>query len=241
MIVQKFGGSSLASDELRRIAVDRVAQAVARGYRPVVVVSALGRHPSPYATDSLAALLEAGPHDANADLLLACGELISAGIFARLLGARGLRAMALGGAQAGIVTDEHHGDATILEIDAQRILRVVRDGAIPVVAGFQGATRSGSVTTIGRGGSDLTAVAIACALGGVPLEIYTDVDGVCTADPHVVPSARTLERLSAEELVRLARNGARVMQSKAAELAHRTGTSLRILGLRSGIGTFIQG
>ncbi len=241
MIVQKFGGSSLATRELREIAIGRVLAAARERRDPVVVVSALGRAPSPYSTDALAALVGSAPGSANRDLVLACGELISAGLFAEELCARGVRATALSGAQAGILTDDAHGDAEIVAVRPVLLERLVAEGVVPVVAGFQGSTGDGRLTTIGRGGSDLTAVAVAWSLGNVPLEIYTDVDGVYDADPREQPGASAFERLSLRQLRDLARSGARVMQERAAELAYRTGTSLRIIGLRSGLGTYVGG
>lgn len=240
-IVQKFGGSSLETPSLRNIAVDRVLEAIQGGHAPVVVVSAFGRSPQPYATDTLAALMPAHIENANRDLVLSCGELISAGVFANLLVSRGFRAAALTGADAGIITNAKPGDADILAVDPTNVAALISDGVVPVVAGFQGATASGIPTTIGRGGSDLTAVALACALGGAQLKIYKDVDGICTGDPHRLPGVRTIEHLSLDDLCDIARTGAQIIHEKAAQLARTSGTSLQILGLHSGIGTRIDG
>jgi aspartate kinase len=243
VVVLKFGGSSLATDELREIAASRVLEAVRRGDSPVVVCSALGRAPDPYATDTLAALLGPVRTGPNRDMLLASGEAIACAIFAEKLSSLGAPAEAMNGLQAGIVTDDRHGDAEILEVDPAPIRAVLTRGVIPVVTGFQGGTRARAVTTLGRGGSDLTAVALADALGAdgsVIVEIYTDVSGVMTGDPRRVAGAHPLERVTQAEMVELAGNGAKVMHHKAAELAHATRTPYVVKGLRSNVGTTID-
>jgi len=243
VVVLKFGGSSLATDELREIAASRVLDAVRRGDSPVVVCSALGRAPDPYATDTLATLLGPVRSGPNRDLLLASGEAIACAVFAEKLSSLGYPAEAMNGLQAGIVTDDRHGDAEILEVDPAPIRAVLARGVIPVVTGFQGGTRERAVTTLGRGGSDLTAVALADALGAqgsVIVEIYTDVSGVMTGDPRRVAGAHPLERVTQAEMVELAGNGAKVMHHKAAELAHATRTPYVVKGLRSNVGTTID-
>ena len=238
VVVMKFGGSSLASDELRRLAADRVAAEIAAGKRPVVVVSAMGRLPAPYATDTL---LELAPDadGANRDLLLSSGESISAGVFASLLQARGIRSIALTGAQAGIHTDKRYGDAHITRVDPAFVRAQLHAGITPVVAGFQGVAADGTITTLGRGGSDLTAMALAGALGNVRCEIFTDVDGVMTADPKRVAGAHTIKTLTFEEVDELAANGATIMHDRAARLAREEETPYSVLGLNSGAGTDI--
>ena len=236
-LVQKFGGSSLATPDLRLLATQRVADAIGNGRLPVVVVSAPGRAPAPYATDTLLRLVGRDADCAERDFVIACGEIISAGIFAATLKRHGIVARALTGAQAGILTDEGHGDANILHVDPARILRLLDEGVVPVIAGFQGATSQGDITTIGRGGSDLTAVALAAALGNIDVEIYTDVEGVLTADPRRVRGGRTVPSLTHDELAELAHAGAKVMHAKAADLARQTGTPIRVLGLHSRVGS----
>jgi len=238
VVVMKFGGSSLASEELRRVAARRVADEIEAGKRPVVVVSAIGRLPSPYATDTL---LELAPDadGANRDLLLSSGESISAGVFAALLQSSGIRAVALTGAQAGIRTDKRHGDAQIVRVDTSFVTSQLAAGVTPVIAGFQGAAADGTITTLGRGGSDLTAMALAAALGNVRCEIFTDVDGVMTADPKRVSAAHTVASLTFEEVDELAANGANIMNDRAARLAREQETPYSVLGLRSGAGTGI--
>lgn len=239
-IVQKFGGTSLATPENREIAASRVREAKARGLVPVVVCSAIGRAPEPYATDSLAALLGPIRQGPNRDLLIACGESISSAVFAELLIAHGAAAQAMTGGQAGVITDDQYGDAQILRVEPHHVLALVERGVIPVVTGFQGVTETGAVTTIGRGGSDLTAIALGEALGSETVEIFTDVSGVLTADPQRIDGAHTVDRVSYAEMVELAADGAKVMHAKAAELARVTGTPYAIKGLRSDLGTTID-
>jgi aspartate kinase len=239
IVVMKFGGSSLASDELRHCAALRVADEINAGKRPVVVVSAMGRLPAPYATDTLLSLAPDadGP---NRDLLLSSGESISAGVFAALLQELGIGAIAVTGAQAGIRTDKHHPVARITAVHAAFVQAKLRDGITPVVAGFQGMATDGTITTLGRGGSDLTAMALAGALGNVRCEIFTDVDGVMTADPKRVAAAHTVAALTFEEADELAANGANILHDRAARLAREEETPYSVLGLRSGAGTDIS-
>lgn len=239
-VVQKFGGSSLASAELREIAASRVLEVRARGVAPVVVCSAIGRAPDPYATDSLLELVGPARSGPNRDLLLACGELIGAAVFAELLVSWGAQAQAMTGAQAGIVSDERFGDARIVRVEPANILAAIERGIIPVVAGFQAATARGATTTLGRGGSDLTAIALGRALGSEAVEIFTDVSGVMTGDPKRIAGAHTIDRVEYEEMVELAGEGAKVMHAKAAEYAHASQTSYVIKGLRTNFGTTID-
>jgi aspartate kinase len=239
-IVQKFGGSSLATAELREIAASRVLETRAKGFSPVVVCSALGRQPDPYATDSLLALLGPTRGGANRDLLLSCGESIACAIFAELLTSWGADAQAMTGAQAGIVTDANFGDAKILRVEPTNVFAALERGVIPVVAGFQGATESGAVTTLGRGGSDLSAIALGDALGSEAVEIFTDVSGVMTGDPRRIAGAHTVDRVNYAEMVELAADGAKVMHARGAELARTTETPYEVKGLRSNRGTTID-
>lgn len=238
-IVLKFGGTSVADAQSRRIAIDRVLQERAGGAQPVVVVSAMGRAPAPYATDTLLDLTgQRGTP--NADLLASCGETIAAAVFAGELEQRGVAAQALTGAQAGIITGDQFGDARIRRVDPARILGVFERGAVPVVAGFQGATEDGVTTTLGRGGTDLTAIALGYALEAQRVDIYTDVSGVMTGDPRRIEGAHPIESVTFEEMAELAEHGAKVMHHKAADLAHRTGTPYAIKGLHGGEGTVVD-
>lgn len=238
--VLKFGGTSVATREERAVAYRRVVDAREAGFAPVAVVSAMGRQPNPYATDTLLGLIGGRTANANSDLLLAAGEIISAAVFAEGLAAEGIEALALTGAQAGIVTDRRHGDATVLRVEPAAIVELLERGIVPVVAGFQGADEWGAITTLGRGGTDLSAIAIGHALDAKRVDIYTDVSGAMTADPRRVPTARTIERASLAEMSELATHGAKVMHQKAAEYASRTGTAYSVKGLRTDRGTLVE-
>jgi aspartate kinase len=238
--VLKFGGTSVATRDERAVAYRRIRDACEAGFAPVAVVSAMGRQPDPYATDTLLELIEGRSANANSDVLLAAGELISAAVFADGLCADGIQAAALTGAQAGIVTNNRHGDATVLRVEPHAILELLERGVVPVVAGFQGADESGAITTLGRGGTDLSAIAIGHAVGAERVDIYTDVSGAMTADPRRVPTARTIERASLAEMTELATHGAKVMHHKAAEYASRTRTAYSVKGLRSDRGTLVE-
>ncbi|MFQ3611507.1 MAG: aspartate kinase [Fimbriimonadales bacterium] len=235
--VLKFGGTSVDSQEHRYLAARKVIQCLEAGAQPVVVVSAIGRRGAPYATDTLVDFLQSidptiPPHPREKDLMMACGEIISTVIMAQTLRTLGYHSVALTGNQAGIITDNEFGNARILEINPTPILRCLEQGWIPVVAGFQGVTRGdsifhrGSITTLGRGGSDTTAAALGAALQAEAVEIYTDVDGVKTADPDFVPDAPTLPEVSYEEVAEIAHQGARVLHPRAAEIAMDYGIPL---------------
>lgn len=244
IVVQKFGGTSLKGATARERAIHHIERAIDEGLKPVVVVSAMGRRGDPYATDTLMALAESEGGDLDGrdtDLLLSCGEVISAVVMAQALRARGRRAVALTGAQAGIVTDERFGDARILKIDGERLLQAVEEGVVPVVTGFQGVSLSGEVTTLGRGGSDTTAAALAVHLEAALLEVYTDVDGVKTADPRLVPEAVTLARATYREIAELAHLGAKVIHPRAVEIAMNGHLKLKIKPTATdGAGTLVS-
>lgn len=236
IIVQKFGGTSLENTEIRQMALEKIIDAIKEGYSPVVVVSAMGRNGSPYATDTLKGLiaLNRTPENSkNMDLLLSCGEIISAVVLSDLLDNAGYPACALTGWQAGILTDDHFGEADILSIDKDLLLSYLEQGIIPVVTGFQGITLHKEITTLGRGGSDTTAVALAVALKAAAAEIFTDVDGIMTADPRVVPQASMLPEIHYDEVFQLADQGAKVIHPRAVEIARQNGMSVRIRNTRS--------
>lgn len=243
VVVQKFGGSSLSTAELRREAMQRVWDAVDWGFTPVVVVSAMGRFGDPYATDTLLELVkEANPkaQGANVDLLLSCGEIIAATLFAEGLCSLGLPAVALTGWQCGITTDDVHLGARVLKVHGERLWEVLHQGRIPVVAGFQGVTEQGVVTTLGRGGSDTTAAVLGVVLKAERVEIYTDVDGIKTADPRIIPDAPTLQVMSYREAMELAQMGAKVLHPRAAEIVMEEGIPVQVRSVQhSKGGTFI--
>ena len=224
IVVQKFGGTSLATPDMRSKVVEKIINAKRGGFQPVVVVSAMGRKGDPYATDTLIDIntqICANIHPREMDLLMACGEIISAVVLTNTLKARGYDARAFTGGQAGIITDNNFNHAEILEIKPDRLLEAIKDGRIPVVAGFQGITNQGDFTTLGRGGSDVTAVALGEALSAFAVEIFSDVDGVMTADPKIVPDASVLSHVSYMDILELADKGAKVIHPRAVEYAIR--------------------
>ncbi|MDP8970066.1 MAG: aspartate kinase [Actinomycetota bacterium] len=227
IVVHKYGGTSVAdTDRIKRVA-ERVAQAKREGHDVVVVVSAMGK-----TTDRLlrqAKEISVVPPGRELDMLLTAGERISMALLAMAMHELGLTARSLTGSQAGIITDAVHGKARIMSITPGRITEALADGHVVIVAGFQGVSQdSKDVTTLGRGGSDTTAVALAAALGAQRCEIYTDVDGVYTADPRLVPSARKLHRLTHEEMLELAACGARVLQVRSVEYARNQGVAIHV-------------
>ena len=219
LIVQKYGGSSVADPEKIKNVARRVADYIAQGHRLVVVVSAMGK-----TTDglvSLAGAITPAPDPREMDMLLATGEQVTIGLLAMALQSLGHPASSFTGPQVGLVTDSAHTRARIKRITAERINRALDAGRVAVVAGFQGATEDGDITTLGRGGSDLTGVALAAALKADVCEIFTDVDGVYTADPNVVPDARKLPRISYDEMLEMAALGAKVLQARSVEFAKK--------------------
>ncbi len=222
IIVQKFGGTSVATEEARDMAINRVIEAKKQGYAPVVVVSAMGRKGAPYATDTLIGLLRSIEEDIDKgvlDLLVSCGELISTTVMAHSIKAKGYSAVALTGGQAGISTDGQFGNAQILEVNPEQIIKNLEADKIVVVAGFQGIDACGATTTLGRGGSDTTATALGAALKAEMVEIYTDVDGVMTTDPRLVPEAQILSAVTYKDICEMAHQGAKVIHPKAVEIA----------------------
>lgn len=216
LVVQKYGGSSVATAERIKTVASLIAKTKAAGNNVVVVVSAMGD-----TTDDLISLAKQvtdDPHEREMDLLLSTGETVSCALVAMALRSLGLESVALTGGQAGIMTDEMHSRAHIVAIDPQRIEQELEVGKIVIVAGFQGVNSRFDITTLGRGGSDTTAVALAISLKAQACEIFTDVDGVFTADPRVVPEARKLDVISYEEMLEMASLGARVMHPRAVEL-----------------------
>jgi len=231
IIVQKFGGSSLTTKEVRDRAINKIVDIKNKGYYPVVVVSAMGRNGDPYATDTLLGLVK--PIYSNLakremDLLLSCGEIISAVVFVAALEERGYPAVALTGGQAGIITDSNFSNAKILQVNPKKIIDFLHKGKIVVVAGFQGITEKNEITTLGRGGSDTTASALGVALNAVEIQIYTDVDGIMTADPRIVPDAKILEVITYHEICEMALQGAKVIHPRAVEIAMEKGIPIRV-------------
>jgi aspartate kinase len=225
LLVQKFGGSSVADTEKIMNVARRVA-AGAPGNQMVVVVSAMGK-----TTDGLLALarqITRTPDLREMDMLLSTGEQVTIALLCMALQSLGLKARSFTGPQVGMRTDHAHTQARITQIDADRVRRALDTGEIAVVAGFQGLSDEDEITTLGRGGSDLTAVALAAALKADVCEIYTDVDGVYTADPNVVPDARKLERVAYDEMLELASLGAKVLQTRSVEFAKKYSVTVHV-------------
>jgi aspartate kinase len=217
LLVQKFGGTSVADPDRIRAVADHVARTRREGDDVVVVVSAMGK-----STDDLLRLardVSDHPEGRELDMLLTAGERISMALVCMAVESLGVPAVSFTGSQAGIVTDTEHGRAKIIEVRGDRIREALADGKVAIVAGFQGVSTEREITTMGRGASDLTAVALAAALGADVCEIYTDVEGVYTADPRVVPQARKLQRVSFDEMLEMAATGGRVLALRSVEFA----------------------
>ena len=226
LFVQKFGGTSLGDLELIHKAAQRIIHTQERGHQVVAVVSAMG-----HSTDELVSLarrVHPHPSPREMDIVMTTGEQISAGLMALQLQALGTPAQALVQHQIGIVTNGQYGNARILEVQTDRIRSVLAQGAVPVIGGFMGTTPEGELTTLGRGGSDTTAVAIAAALGAEACEIYTDTEGVYTTDPHLIPEARKLEVIGYDQMLELAALGAQVLHPRAVWYAKRYGVKLHV-------------
>ena len=227
LIVQKFGGSSVSDAEgIKRVA-KRVVDTHAAGNEVVVVVSAMGD-----STDELldlAGQITSGGNAREMDMLLSAGERISMALLAMAINERGGSAQSFTGSQAGMITDAIHGKARIIDVSPHRIKTAIEKGDVAIVAGFQGMSQeSHDITTLGRGGSDTTAVALAAALGADVCEIYTDVDGIYTADPRVVGSAQKIDKISSEEMLEMAASGARILHLRCVEYARRFGVPLHV-------------
>jgi aspartate kinase len=231
IIVQKFGGTSVKDEESRQHAKRHINNALAEGYKVVVVVSAMGRKGDPYATDTLLTLIgsnESKVSKREQDLLVSCGEIISSIVFANMLQENGINAIALTGAQAGFRTNSDHSQAKIVEMKCDRLLRDLEHHDVVVVAGFQGAAKNGDITTIGRGGSDTSAAALGAALNAEWIDIFTDVEGIMTADPRIADNARRLSVVTYTELCNMAYQGAKVIHPRAVEIAMQSKVPIRI-------------
>ncbi|MEF2292998.1 aspartate kinase [Virgibacillus dokdonensis] len=231
ILIQKFGGTSVQSQENRDHVIKHIKDALVKEYKLVVVVSALGRKPDPYATDTLLSLVDF-PANKNAsrelDMLMSCGEIISSVVLSNELQKQHITATALTGSQAGFITTDDFTEAKIKEVKPERILQELETHDVVVVAGFQGTTTSGDITTIGRGGSDTTAAALGVALSAERIEIFTDVNGIMTADPRVVETARPLDVVTYSEICNLAYQGAKVIHPRAVEIAMQGKIPMRV-------------
>lgn len=226
LIVQKYGGTSVADPERIKNVAKRVVEYKRKGYDVVVVVSALGD-----TTDELIELayrITNDPPERELDMLISTGEQVSVALLAMAIDKLGCQAISFTGAQVGIITDGYHTKAKILDINAKRIVEELKKKKIVIVAGFQGATLNQEITTLGRGGSNLTAVALAKTLGAKVCEMYTDVDGIFTADPKIVPDARKLDKISYEEMLEMASSGAQVLQARSVEFAKKFNVPIHV-------------
>jgi aspartate kinase len=231
IIVQKFGGTSVATAERRQRVLHHISNELEKGNKLVVVVSAMGRKGEPYATDTLLGLIDQYDQQIlprEKDLLLSCGEIISAATLSSMLTQAGIRSCVLTGGQAGIITNDQHTNAQIITVNPKRILHELENNRVVVVAGFQGQTTDGEITTLGRGGSDTTATALGAALDAEYVDIFTDVEGIMTADPRIVEDAAQLEQVTYVEMCNLAFQGAKVIHPRAVEIAMQNSTPIRI-------------
>ena len=238
LIVQKYGGTSVGSIERIHRVADRVSRTLQDGYRTVVVLSAMSGE-----TDRLIKLAQQvtpTPDEREMDMLLSTGERVTIALLAMELRGRGINARSYTGRQVGIITDSAHTNARIARVTADRIRDALGEGIVPVVAGFQGINEQSDVTTLGRGGSDLSAVALAAALKADRCIIYTDVDGVYTADPNIVPAARRIDKISYEEMLEMASLGAKVLQTRSVEFAAKFNVPVEVnSSFKEGKGTLV--
>ena len=231
ILIQKFGGTSVKTKENRLHVIKQIKRALDKGYKLVVVVSALGRNPDPYATDTLLKMVnypETNNSKRELDMLMSCGETIASVVLSNELQSSGVSSTALTGAQAGLITNDQFNEAKIKQVKPDRIIHELKNHDVVVVAGFQGRTESGDITTIGRGGSDTSAVAFGAALRADCVEIYTDVNGIMTADPRMVESARQIDVVTYTEISNLAYQGAKVIHPRAVEIAMQAKIPIKI-------------
>lgn len=222
ILIQKFGGTSVATKERRAMVVQKIKSAKDNGFSPVVVVSAMGRRGDSYATDTLLSLINSDFKNSNlkaTDMLLSCGEIISSVVMAGDLYDSGIKACPLTGGQAGIITDSNFNDAEVVKVDTKNLMNILKDGIVPVVTGFQGLTEDGYFTTLGRGASDFSASLLGVALKAEEIQIYTDVDGIMTADPRLVEEAYIIDKITYNEVFQFADQGAKVIHPRAVEMA----------------------
>ncbi|RKD24285.1 aspartate kinase [Ammoniphilus oxalaticus] len=242
-LVQKFGGSSLSSLEGREEAIGQIRSAIEEGYAVCVVVSAMGRQGQPYATDTLLTWMNEHGSALEAkdlDLLLHCGEVISATTLASMLNQKQIPTTVFTGGQAGIITNREFGNAQIQKVEPDRLRQALQDYKVVVVTGFQGRTLEWEITTLGRGGSDTTATALGVALQAERVDIFTDVSGVMTADPQIVEEAQQLEMVTYTEIANMAYQGAKVIHPRAVELAMQGNIPIRIRStFTNGLGTLV--
>ncbi|CAH2213968.1 aspartate kinase [Tepidibacter aestuarii] len=243
ILVQKFGGTSVESYEKMNKVCEIIKKYKDDGHDLVIVVSAMGRKGAPYATDTLIQLCKEVNEDVSKrelDLIMSCGEIISGTILVNILKSKKINSVLLTGAQAGIITNGKYGDSSVVDVNPNRIKEELEKDNVVVVTGFQGVTENGEVTTLGRGGSDTSAVIVGAGLNARVVEIYTDVDGIMTADPRIEPNAKVIECINYEEVFQMAEKGAKVIHPRAVEIAKNNNIILKIKNtLNPGNGTSI--
>lgn len=230
IVVQKFGGTSVSTEKNRLRCLEHIKSEIKKNHKVVVVVSAMGRNGDPYSTDTLLSLLgnEQSIQKRQLDFLLASGEFISASVFSNLLEKNNIPNIVLSGGQAGIITDDSFGEANIIDLKPERLLLEFEKYPVVIVPGFQGITKNGDITTLGRGGSDTSATAIGVSINALYVDIFTDVNGVMTADPRIVKEAARLEKMTYTELCNYAYLGAKVVHPRAVEMAMKKNIPIRI-------------
>lgn len=239
IIVQKFGGSSVKDSSLRRLVIGHIINIIKQEKIPVIVVSAMGDCGQPYSTDKLIDLIKKENEEVSKreiDQVMSCGEIIASAVLASGIQGRGYQAVSLTGQQAGIRTDGTYGKSEIVDIDTSLINNYIEQGVVVVVAGFQGVSPGGDITTLGRGGSDTTAAALGAYLGADRIELYTDVDGLMTADPKLVPQAEPIEEITFQEIFLMANEGAKIVHPRAVDFAMKNEIPLIIKKTESGKG-----
>lgn len=243
ILIQKYGGTSVQNKENRKHVLKHIQYALEQNFKIIVVVSALGRKPASYATDTLLSLVDYPAHhnsDREIDLLMSCGEILSSIVLSNELQKEAVRATVLTGGQAGIITNAEYNRAKILEVRTSRILKELETSDVIIVAGFQGQTDTGEITTIGRGGSDTTAAALGASLNVQRIEVFTDVSGIMTADPRIVKSAKHLDVVTYTEICNLAYQGAKVIHPRAIEIAMQSEIPIKIRSTYSNLqGTLV--
>jgi len=234
IVVKKFGGNTLNKANSRELLLNIIKESIKKDEFPIVVVSALGRNENPYSTDSLLNVLNTFKikvKDREKDLLMSCGEIISAVVVSGFLNELDIKTKVLTGPQAGILTSNEHCNAKIVSIDSNIIKNLIESETIPIITGFQGINENGDITTLGRGGSDITAIAIGASINAKRVEIFTDVNGVYTADPRLVNNANLLRSISYTELFQMASHGSKVVHPRAVELAMSNNLSLYVCNI----------
>ena len=241
-MVMKFGGISVADEEARLLAVSHIIREVKAGFKVLAVVSAMGRLGSAYATDSLAGLVTKKITPREGDRLLSCGEIISSIVMSDLVRSEGVRSVSLAPCELGILTDGAHGDANVLLVDTLDLAGKFAEHDVLIAPGFVGLSEAGFITTLGRGGSDTSAIALGASLGADYVDIYSDVVGVMTTDPKIDPNATLISEMAYDKLIEMAEGGARVIHLKAIKLAKDCKVNLRFRSTFTDfIGTVVQG